>query len=172
MRLMTLVKLLVVGCCLVRFQFALAADERPDELARILTAKDFWETAGRSGGQKWTDAEQKQLRVIQAESTNPVTRLRANKVLVDLADTGRVKDKADEAKVIECFRYLESHVADGAVNKLCANEGFTHYSGPARSGGTFLIEHVSPGFNGGLNLKWDAAKTSVGEVKAWGDVEK
>lgn len=148
-----------------------AQESGRNEVALLLQSRDFWDTAGRQGGRQWTRAEERQLADLQFSSQNPVTRLRANKVLVDLASNGRVKDKTDEAAVIACFQYLEEQLATRPVKTLCADQGFTHYFGPLRSGGTFLIEHVGTRrFNGGLNLHWDAGKQTVAGMKAWGEV--
>ena len=148
-----------------------AGEEKTDDVAKILNAKNFWDKAGKKDGRQWTAAEKTQLEKLKTESKDAVVRLRANKVLVDLAANGRLVGKDAETLVIECFRHLEKELANAAVKKLCAEQGFTHYIGTVGNG-VFLIEHVQlRGFNGGLNLKWDSATNSVVEMESWGDVQ-
>ncbi len=148
-----------------------ADGDKPGDISEILKAKDFWDKAGKKDGRKWTDAEKKQLDDFKSTSKDAVIRLRANKVLVDLAGNARFGGaKDDEAVVIGCFRHLEKELATLPVKTLCTQQGFTHY-GDGGGSNVLLIEHVQPGgFNGGLNLKWDSEKKAVVEMKSWGDV--
>ncbi len=148
------------------------ADDKPaKELVQTLQARDFWQNAGRKGVRKWTEEEAKQLRALADTSKDPSIRLRARKVLVDLSGNSRYA-AGDEAIVVVAFRLLERQLDKPTVRTLCVDKGFTHYTVSQGPGGKcLLIEHVQHrGFNGGLNLLWDAKKQTIVEIKSWGDV--
>jgi len=166
----------LLGTCGVALLFAANArsvradGDQPSDVAAILKAKDFWDTTGKAGGRKWTEGEKKQLEILKSMSKDSLVRLRANKMLVDLGNKGRIVGGPEaEIALIGGFRYLETILPSIPVHCLCVQHGFTHYV--SNKNGVFLLEHVEArGFNGGLNLKWDFAKKAVVEIKSWGDV--
>ena len=83
---------ILVSVCLV-FTTAVPkvvpAQPEKDDVASVLGRKDFWEKAGTKDGRKWSEAERKELEELQASSKDAVIRLRANKVLTDLAGRSR-----------------------------------------------------------------------------------
>lgn len=103
-------------------------------------------------GQKWSPEDEQQFHKIWDAARNPVVRLRANKVLVDLANHGR--SDGDEAFVAANFAQLEAELAEPSVKILCADAGFTHYLSNRGQNGVFLIERVTTTnpVSGGLNL--------------------
>ncbi|MCE9604658.1 MAG: hypothetical protein K8U03_07110 [Planctomycetia bacterium] len=148
-----------------------ANDDKPGDVSEILKAEDFWSTTGKQNGRTWTDSEKRQLEELKTTSKDGVIRLRANKVLVDLAGNSRIDGYEDA--VTDCFRYLEKQLGSAPVKQLCAEVGFTHYGIGTGTNGVFLIEHVDgnpKGFNGGLNLTWDREKKTVTGVKSWGKI--
>jgi hypothetical protein len=161
--------LLATWFCVVP-SFIFAADDGPNNIVKVLESKDFWETAGKKDGRKWTAEELKQLENFNSSNQKAMLRLRANKVLVDLAGHGRYRQQ-DEAVVSAGFRYLEEKLQEKPVKKLIAEQGFTHYTISKKTDGTqwFLIEHVETGgFNGGLNLKVD--EEDITDMQSWGAV--
>jgi hypothetical protein len=151
---------------------ARAAETKLADVEKILHDKDFWDKAGRRADRKWTDEEQKHLQELKSSSKDPLLRLRANKILLDLSGAGKYT-RDQEPIVLGAFRSLEKNLSLLPVKILCVDQGFTHFSvGTTATGeSVFLIEHVEArGFNGGLNLKWDGKNKAVVEVKPWGDV--
>jgi hypothetical protein len=151
---------------------AVAPAKTPDkaaaEIQDLLQQKDFWTNAGKLHGRKWTPEEEQQLHKTWAAARDPVVRLRANKVLVDLANQG--KSDGDEAFVAANFSQLEAKLAEPSIKVLCAETGFTHYFSNRGQKGVFLIEHVNAAnpTSGGLNLYWDEKLKKLEKMKAWG----
>ena len=79
---------ILVSVCLV-FTTAnpkiVPAQPEKNDVASVLGRNDFWDKAGAKDGRKWSEADRKELEQIQSTSKNAVLRLRANKVLTDLA---------------------------------------------------------------------------------------
>ena len=148
------------------------AQPEKNDVASILNRKDFWEKAGSKDGRKWTDAERKELEKLRKTSNDFSIRLRANKVLTDLA--GKSRFSADDASLVTAgFRYLEQRLDQAPARTLCVDQGFTHYTAGTRADGSglFLIEHVEgQGFNGGLNLVWNGGTQAIESMQPWGGV--
>lgn len=156
----------------VNIQIVHAGDCQAEDIVKVLKAKDFWDKDGKTAGREWADAERKQLAELKSSSKDAVVRLRANKVLVDLAGNSRFGAR-DETVALAGFRYLEGRLKEAPVQELCAEQGFTHYVVSTKNDGSvwFLIEHVeSAGFNGGLNLSWDVKKKVITSMQSWGEV--
>jgi hypothetical protein len=134
----------------------------------LLQQKDFWTNAGKLNGRKWSPEEEQQLHKTWAAARDPVVRVRANKILVDLANQG--KSDGDEDFVAANFQRLEEKLQEPSVKILCADTGFTHYFSNRGQKGVFLIEHVTAmnPASGGLNLYWDEAQKKLEKMKAWG----
>ncbi len=165
-RLPHIAALLAVLCFMVHTRI-IAAEDKPRDTVKILESKDFWGTAGKKGGRKWAALERKQLEELKSSSRNARLRLRANKILVDLAGNARYREE-DEAAVVAGFHYLEDNLQIKPIQKLVEKQGFTHYTVSMKNEGTqwFLIEHVElKGFNGGVNLKVD--EEAITEMKSW-----
>jgi hypothetical protein len=150
------------------------ADDKSSDTQKVLMAKNFWDKDGTQGGRKWSEAEQAQLAELSRKSEDAVVRLRASKVLIELA--GRAKynvGKDDDAIAVAGFRYLEANLQNPQVKKML-DEGITHYhvSPNTTQGGIWvLIETLGRKPSGGLNLRWDADGKSVVEMVAWGSVK-
>jgi hypothetical protein len=145
-----------------------ASDKAAAAILDLLQQKDFWTNSGKANGRRWTPEEEQQLHKIWNATRDPIVRLRANKVLVDLAGQG--KSDGDEAFVAANFAQLEAKLAEPSIKLICADTGFTHYYSNRGQKGVFLIEHVhadSP-TNGGLNLSWDEKLQKLEKMKAWG----
>jgi hypothetical protein len=148
------------------------AQPEKNDVASILGRADFWEKAGARNGRKWTDDERKELENLRKTSKDFSIRLRANKVLTDLAGQSRFSDE-DAALVAASFRYLEQRLDQPPARTLCIEQGITHYTAGMRADGSglFLIEHVEgQGFNGGLNLVWNGGTQAIESMQAWGAV--
>jgi hypothetical protein len=148
------------------------AQAEKNDVASVLGRKDFWEKAGARNGRMWTDEERKELERLRKTSNDFSIRLRANKVLTDLAGKSRFPAE-DAALVTAGFRYLEQRLDQAPARTLCVEQGFTHYTAGSRADGSglFLIEHVEGnGFNGGLNLVWNGGTQAIESMQAWGGV--
>ena len=145
-----------------------AGDDKPG-VVDVLKAKDFWDKAGKKDGRKWTDAEQKQLEDLKSSSKEAVVRLRANKVLVDLAGKSRYEAQ-DEALVAAGFQYLEGKLNEAEVKELCAEKGFTGYAleQPLKRFKFLVVERVEKeGKSGGLFLLWDTDTNVIMDMQFW-----
>jgi hypothetical protein len=134
-------------------------------MEKTLKSKDFYDK-----GLEISDAEMVQVAALANESKDPLVKVRARKLVVEQAGNGRNGD-AELTKA--AFKYLEDNLKNASVKALLVDQGFSHYTTSARNDGTtwFLIEHVqAQGFNGGLNLRYDAQKKQIVEMKAWGAV--
>ncbi len=108
---------------------------------------------------------------LRTASKDDVIRLRASRVLVELAGKASYNvDKDDYAVAVAGFQYLEANVKNAQVKKML-DEGITHYHvslNTTRGGVWLLIESLGRKPSVGLNLRWDAEKKAIVEMEAWG----
>ncbi|WP_254507625.1 hypothetical protein [Anatilimnocola floriformis] len=150
----------------------LAWSTEGDDVLAVLKSKDFYEAAGKQGGRVWSEEDLKQLAALKsAIDAEPMLRLRANKVLVDVAAKARLNTgPADEHIVVAGFRHLETNLKQAKVKELL-DGGFTHYHISRRDDDgrlLFLIERVGKTPSGGLNLEWDPVKKEIIKMTGWG----
>lgn len=149
---------------------ATAAERPPVEdrhqLANTLGDEGFWL---RPQERSWSAREVALLSQLSVADENPVIRLRASKLLIELAGSGRATAE-DLPIVVAAFRYIEQHPDDPTISRLLASPRMTHYTTSRQSNGSvwFLIESVHSANRGGLNFRWDAEKKQVELVKGWG----
>lgn len=165
----SLIRLLLVvatGCCC-----AFAAENTPQQesarLERVLAAKQFWVKPPDSS---WTPREVGLLSQLAVSSHEAVVRLRATKLIIDLAGNGSAT--AEQAPIATAaFRYLEEHADQPSVARLLASPRLTHYTVSTKDDGSIwvLLESMATGANrGGLNLKWDKDAGQIATLTAWG----
>lgn len=164
--------LLLLLACAAPLLFATAAETapKPDRLllTTTLAAEDFWE---HEPAKAWTAGEVTLLEEMAASSESPVIRIRATKLLIDLAGGGRATAK-DTPIVAAGFRYLEQHLKDPAIIRFLAAPRMTHYTVSRQTDGSswFLLETVQSPNSGGLNFRWDAEKKQIELAKSWGSL--
>jgi hypothetical protein len=145
----------------------------PPTVLDILKAKDFYETAGKIGGRKWTDDELKEVRKLATGSRDLAVKLRAYKVLVDLNGKDKIwiKDgSVDETVALRGFEYLEKNLDDAFVKRSCFEFPFDNYAvmKHTRTGDVVvMLETLNPN-TGGLNLIWDPARKKITGQEPWG----
>jgi hypothetical protein len=160
---------------LLTLSHAFAGEGKTGDVRDVIQAKDFWDKDGKKGGRKWSGAEQAQLAELKTASKDDVIRLRASRVLVELAGKAGYYNiaKDDDAVAVAGFRYLEANVENAHVQKML-NEGITHYSvslNTKRGCVCMLVESLGNKSSGGLNLYWDAEKKEIVEMQAWGSAK-
>jgi hypothetical protein len=169
----------IVGLCLSFLCATANAQEQPTPARQILTAKDFWETTGQKNDHVFDEAVQGELRNIALdEQSKPELRLRAGKLLCDLAGHTRLSTEFPAKHAARAMtagmKYLEANLADATVRKFAPQLGFTHLAISQKStdaeGMWFLIESVEPARNGGLNLRVDPTTWKVTQVEHWGKI--
>jgi hypothetical protein len=153
---------------------AFAGEGKSGDVRDVIQARDFWDTDGKLGGRKWSDAEQARLAELKTASSDDVLRLRASRVLAELA--GNVSynvGKDDDAVAVAGFRYLEADVKNAQVKRML-DAGITHYHvslNTTQGGVWLLIEGVGHKPSGGLNLRWNAEKKTIVAMEAWGSAK-
>jgi hypothetical protein len=150
----------------------------PTTVIGMLSADDFWATSSDVAERPLDQASLAELQRLSVAADRPALRLRATKLLCELNGNSRVdpsfkKDQAAHAVAV-AFAWLEGHLADPEVAKYAPEAGFTHVTVSRMSGEKddiwVLIETAAlpPGFNGGLNVRFNPKTDTVSEVKHWG----
>jgi hypothetical protein len=146
---------------------------------RMLSADDFWAKDGATTKHAFDAQTLDELKKLSETADRPAIRIRAHKLLCDVAEHTRIApgmNDADAARAVAIsFEYLETHLADPAIAKYAPQAGFSHLTVGSTSGAGptwLLMETVGnrPGFNGGLNIRYDLKTSKVQEVKHWGDI--
>lgn len=167
---MKLLRYILAIVCTFAFR-GLGADATPQQdrahLEQSLAAKEFWTKAPNA---TWTPHEVALLSQLAVASHNSAVRLRATKLIIDLAGNGS-STQQQASMVVACFRHLEEHTEQPIVARLLAGPLLTHYTVSAKADGSVwvLLESVATGANrGGINMQWDAEKAQVGSLSSWG----
>lgn len=148
----------------------------------VLSSSDFWSNLGSSAGDHQKDMpSQAELQRIAAGHDKAAIRLRAWKLLCDLA--GHTHLQADlsgeepQRVTAVAFTWLEGHLSDAEVAKYSPQSGFAHLTLSVRPGDDavwVLLETVQlpPGFNGGLNFRYDRKTNAISSCDRWGEIRK
>jgi hypothetical protein len=154
------------------FLFATAAENPPAleraKLATVLAEKGFWD---KQPDTIWNAREVAALDDLADSGDSPAVRLRATKLLIDVAGGGRATAK--ELPIVAAgFRYIEQHLQDPAILRMLAAPRMTHYTVSSQADGSvwFLLELARSPDGGGLNFRWDAEKKQMELVKSWGSL--
>ncbi|MBM4156495.1 MAG: hypothetical protein FJ221_15925 [Lentisphaerae bacterium] len=164
-----MIRLLLIaatGCCC-----AWAADTTPQQdrarLEQVLSSKEFWV---KPPSTSWNPHEVALLSQLAACSHEPAVRLRATKLIIDLAGNG-YSTPQQAPIVIAAFRYIEERADQPAVARLLASPRLTHYTVSTKEDGSVwvILESMATGSNrGGVNLEWDKDRAQIASLTAWG----
>ncbi len=140
-----------------------------ERLEQTLAAEQFWAQPPKT---PWTAREAAIFSEIAASASEPAVRLRARKILIDLAGNGRAT--AEQLPMVAAaFRHLERNAAQPAIARLLAGPGLTHYTVSTKGDGSrwVLVESTAPESNrGGINLRLNAEGTEILLMEAWGGI--
>jgi beta-lactamase regulating signal transducer with metallopeptidase domain/Ca2+-binding EF-hand superfamily protein len=149
-----------------------------DHAAQVdrLSQADFWQTLGGRAVADWK-ADQATLKAVAADAqATPASRLRAHRLLVELAGNLRVAPGIQPAtatrSLAAAMAHLEANADDAEIRKFAAHRGFTHVSVARKDGDAaniwVLIESIELARRGGLNVAVDEATGKVVSVSHWG----
>lgn len=150
-------------------------------MSALLQAPDFWSRTGaRVSHPAISDRDLAAIRELAGTAQDPVVRIRARKILADVAGHTRYSQQVPEGQVLEAveagFWYLETHLDDKTVAQFHPESGFSHVTVSPRSGdgAVWLLIEAAGGssYAGGLNIRYQPTSKTVDKVEHWGGVRQ